>query len=304
MVFSLRIELGKVARHSAFRSDDMSIWGGSLVKGGDGLYHMLYSRWPKALGWAWVTHSEIAHAVSESPFGPFRFRNVVLPPRGAEFWDGLCTHNPNLHIFEGRYYLYYMGNTGDGRAVGEPGRDQLNWLHRNNQRIGVAVADTPDGPWQRLDTPVLGVSPDRSAPDSLMTSNPAVCQRPDGGYLMIYKAVGHEYDLPFGGPVVHCVATSDSPLGPFVKGGDPVFTVAGDRFPAEDPYIWYQSGMYRALVKRITHTEGCGREFSLVHYESEDGFVARGWSIHNDANAYHGTLRGHAEGHHARSENK
>jgi hypothetical protein len=268
----LKITFGRVARHSVFASEEMSIWGGSLVRGDDGLYHMLYSRWPKRLGWVWVTHSEIAHAVSESPFGPFTFRDVALPPRGVAHWDGLCTHNPNVHRFGDRYYLYYMGNTGDGKVVGEPGKHGLNWLHRNNQRIGVAVADSPGGPWERFDEPVLDVSPDPDAPDSLMTSNPAVCQRPDGGYLMVYKGVGQEYDLPFGGPVVHCVATADSPIGPFVKGGIPIFTIEGDRFPAEDPYIWYQSGKYRAVVKRIRHPGEGARVFSLVQYESEDGF--------------------------------
>lgn len=271
MMSDLKIEFGKIARQSKFSNDTMSIWGGSLVKGKDGLYHMLYSRWPKSLGWAWVTHSEIAHAVSESPFGPFTFRNTALPPRGPEYWDGMCTHNPNVHCFEGKYYLYYMGNTGDGKVKGIPGKRELNWLHRNNQRIGVAIADTPDGPWQRFDRPVLDITPDRNAPDSLMTSNPAVCQRPDGGYLMVYKAVGQQYDLPAGGPVVHCVATADSPTGPFIKKGDPVFTVEGARFPAEDPYIWYQAGKYRAIVKRIRHTPDGSRAFSLVQYESEDG---------------------------------
>ena len=85
-----KIEFGKVAYKSVFSgADSMSHWGGSVVKGDDGLYHMLYSRWPKAIGWEWVTRSEIAHAVSESPFGPFRHVDVALLPRGAEYWDGM-----------------------------------------------------------------------------------------------------------------------------------------------------------------------------------------------------------------------
>ena len=266
----LRIEFGKVARRSKFVSDEWSTWGASLVKGDDGLYHMFYSRWPKAPGWNWVTHSEIAHAVSDSPFGPFEHKDVALPARGAEHWDGLCTHNPTIHRFDDKYYLYHMGNTGDGRIVGAPEKQDLNWLHRNNQRIGVAVADDPDGPWTRFDKPLIDIGPGRNAPDSLMTSNPSVCRRPDGGYLHVYKAVGHQYDLPGGGPVVHCVAMSDSPTGPVEKRGEPVFTVEGERFPAEDPYIWRQAGRYRAIVKRMKHLEG-KRVFSLVQYESDDG---------------------------------
>ena len=46
-----KIEFGKVAFKSVFSGgDSLSIWGGSVVKGDDGHYHMLYSRWPKNNG--------------------------------------------------------------------------------------------------------------------------------------------------------------------------------------------------------------------------------------------------------------
>ena len=108
------MKLGKVPLTAKFINDTMSIWGGTLVKADDGLYHIFYSRWPKNLGWAWVTDSEIAHAVSKSPYGPFIFKDVALPRRGVEFWDGMCTHNPTIHKFGKKFYLYYMGNTGSG----------------------------------------------------------------------------------------------------------------------------------------------------------------------------------------------
>ena len=262
----LKIEFGDVSRKSVFVSDTQSIWGGSVVKGADGQYHMLYARWPKHLGWAWVTDSEIAHAVADKPLGPYKHKDVALGRRGKQHWDGWCTHNPTVHNFGDKYYLYYMGNTGDGEVVGRPGKHKLNWQHRNNQRIGVAVADNPAGPWTRLDKPVLGIS----AGDALMTSNPSVCLRPDGKFLMVYKAVGKKFPLPSGGPVVHMVAIGDSPTGPFRKMPNPVFTFAGERFPAEDPYIWFQDGKYRAIVKRIKHTKK-KRAFSLVQYDSVDG---------------------------------
>ncbi|QGY47504.1 sucrase [Maribellus comscasis] len=266
-----KIEFEKIAKHSVFVNDTMSIWGGSVIKGEDGLYHMFYSRWPKAPGWVWVSHSEVAHAVSESPFGPYKYKDIALQERGEEFWDGLCTHNPTVHKFNGKYYLYHMGNTGDRKIYCSPGKQKLNMLHRNNQRIGVAVANDPNGPWKRFDKPVLDITHDNdSAYDALMTSNPSVCQMTDGKILLIYKAVGKKYPLPNGGPVVHCVAIADSPTGPFKKYPNPVFTFPGERFPAEDPYIWYQDGKYRAIVKRIKH-EGGERLFSLVHYDSEDG---------------------------------
>ncbi|WP_139956288.1 glycoside hydrolase family protein [Flavicella sediminum] len=274
-----KLTLGEVALTSKFQNDSITIWGGSLVKGDDNLYHLYYSRWKKDLGWAWVTHSEIAHAVSTSPFGPFTFKDVALGIRDAALWDGLCTHNPTVHKYGDKYYLYYMGNTGDGVVTGSPGNIKLNVLHRNNQRIGVAVADNPNGPWKRSDKPLIDVSEDVNSLDALMTSNPSITERPEGGYLMVYKAVGKKKKGKFGGPVVHCVATSDSPTGPFKKYDFPIFTAKGHDFPAEDPFIWYEDGMYRAILKDM-HGAFTKAGQALVLFESKDGFD---WSLAKNA---------------------
>jgi len=159
-------------------NDSSYIWCGTLVKSHiDQKYHLFYSRWPRQYGMAaWVTKSEVAHAVSDSPFGPFKFRDVALPERGREYWDGMVTHNPTVHFFEGKFYLYYTGNSGDGKIT-SPG---LNWTHRNHQLIGVAIADDPNGPWRRFDKPIIDVSKDTTAADAQMMANPTVTQIPDG----------------------------------------------------------------------------------------------------------------------------
>jgi len=242
------------------------VWCGSMVRDDQGKYHLLYSRWPRKLGhYAWVTSSEVAHAVGDHPLGPYKFVDVALPARGKEYWDGLCTHNPTVMKFGSKYYLYYMGNTGDGKTM-----TSLNWSHRNNQRIGVAVADSPAGPWTRSDTPLIAPTP--GFHDALCLANPSVTQRPDGGYLMVYKAVGDNGSKPFGGPVVHVVATSDSPTGPFKKQSNPVFTSKDSSFAAEDPFIWYDTDRYWAIVKdfsgNFTHAGT-----SLALFDSLDGFI-------------------------------
>ncbi len=266
-----QLNLGRPSLQSKFEDNEWSIWGGSMVKGEDGLYHLFYSRWEKALGWAWVTDSEIAHAVAASPFGPFKFKDVALPVRSESYWDGLCTHNPTIHKFDGKYYLYYMGNTGNGQVPSSPGKPVLNPVHRNNQRIGVAVANSPNGPWERMNQPIIDVGTDDKAPDALMVSNPSITKRPEGGYLMVYKAVGKEKPGIWGGPVVHLVATSEHPTGPFKKYNQLVFEAKGYDFPAEDPFIWYQDGKYRAIVKDM-HGAFTDAGQSLVLFDSEDGF--------------------------------
>lgn len=246
-----------------FAHDSLYIWGASPVKGHDGKYHLFYSQWGKQFGFmAWVTHSEIAHAVSDSPMGPYRFSDIALPQRDSRFWDATTTHNPHIHYFDGRYYLYYTGNKGDMVNV----RNGLNWKHRNNQRIGVAHADSPYGPWTRLEHPIIDVSFDSTAHDSQCVGNPSVTRMPDGKYLMVYKAVASKKPQPFGGPVVHLTAIGESPVGPFVKQNKPIFTSEGADFPAEDPYIWFQDECYYAIVKDFKgHFTGAGQSLALFY---------------------------------------
>ena len=270
--FSLSGSLENVSKSLALKEDGYHVWGGSAVLGPDGDYHLFYSRWPKSTGFqGWVSHSEIAHAVSNRMEGPYEPLDVALPARGDDQWDADMTHNPTVHKFGEKYYLYYVGNQGD-RAIVDDFHD-LNWIHRNNQRIGVAVAADPAGPWERFDDPVIDIGSQPGDSDPLCVSNPTVTQMPSGKFLMIYKAVGKERPLPFGGGVVHRVAVADKPEGPFQKFPDPVFTVEGSDFPAEDPYIWFdrERGRYFGIVKD-QHGAFTGSSRSLALFESEDGF--------------------------------
>lgn len=262
----LHDSLAPVPDTARFSDENYFIWGASMVQDEEGKCHLFYSRWPRELGHnAWLTHSEIAHAVADSPLGLYVHIDIALPARGESFWDGHCTHNPTVHKFGETYYLYYMGNRGDGQVT-----EGFNWSHRNNQRIGVAVAKSPNGPWTRQETPLIDIGEKETAPDALMTSNPTICQGPDGEFLLIYKAVGKKRDLPAGGPVVHLSATSKSPTGPFAKRPDILFTAPGDDFPAEDPFIWSQDNKYYAIVKDMKGGfTGEGR--SLALFESQDG---------------------------------
>ena len=265
---NLQERLAPTLYKSKLEQDGYIIWGASCVKGDDNMYHLFYSRWKKESGFfSWASHSEIAHAVSKNLLGPYEFKNVALPARGKQYWDGTTTHNPTIHKFGDKYYLYYMGNCGDGKAsVG----GNLNWTHRNSQRIGVAYTSDLNGEWKRLDHPLIDISPEKDAPDHLMTSNPSVTQMPNGKYLVVYKAVGTKKPLPFGGPVVHLAAISDSPTGPFVKQNTLIFTYKDAFFAAEDPYIWTAGDKMYAVVKdnagKFTHI---GR--SLALFESADG---------------------------------
>lgn len=247
-----------VPTNAKFRLDSFMVWCGSCVKGDDGKYYLFYSRWPRSSKHeSWVTKSEVAVAVANEPTGPFKHVKVVLPTREKQYWDADVTHNPTVYKFGKKYYLYYMGNYGNGEW----------WNHRNHQRIGVAVVSSPLGPWKRLDKPIIDTS--YKSFDHLMAANPAVTKRPDGKYLMIYKGVS-DGKMPFGGKVLHGAAIGDKPEGPFTKLPNRIFVKDTVQFAAEDPFIWFQEGKYWAIVKdfkgNFTH-EG----LSLALFESNDG---------------------------------
>ncbi len=266
--FDLSRWLQPVPPQAIFEEPGYFVWCGTMVRGDDGRCHLYYSRWRSEEGFAaWVTHSEVAHAVADHPLGPYRHADVALPARGPQFWDGHCTHNPAVFRHGGKYYLYYTGNYGDRQKV-----KGLNWSHRNHQRVGVAVADRPGGPWRRSDRPLIEPTP--GFHDALMGANPSVLARPDGTIQLIYKAVALAKPLPFGGPVVHVVATAPAPTGPFTKRPDPVFTHEGAMFPAEDPYIWREDGRYWAVVKDMRgYFTKAGRSLALMR--SDDGLAWR-----------------------------
>jgi hypothetical protein len=251
------------------------VWCGAPVNGPDGKYHLFYSRWPVADGFApaWAIHSEIAHAVSDHPAGPYLHRNVALPPRGInpataeKYWDADVTHNPNAFFHDGKYYLYYMGNFGDGKSYP---------VHRNHQRIGLATATNPDGPWKRLDQPIVDISTDKSAFDSLCVTNPAACIRPDGGVLLIYKAVQFQQDKIMGGNVRYGAAIAKRPEGPYRKLPGRIFEAekSGKHWMlAEDPYIWFSrkyGGHYYAVTRDVVGTFS-GSKGGICLFQSADG---------------------------------
>jgi hypothetical protein len=249
-----------VEPRSILRDEHWYVWGGGIVRTEDGTCHYLFARWPRERGFnAWVTHSEIAHATSPEPLGPWTIHGTVLGRRPGA-WDADSLYNPTIHEFDGKYYLYYTGNYGCGEY----------WDNRNHQRVGIAVADHPAGPYQRFDHPLLDVT--KGSHDHLMTGCPTVARRPDGTYFLIYKGVS-EGPMPFGGEVRMSVATANHPAGPFTKHPVTVFATPDAKFPSDDNFIWWQDDRFYAIVKDqggffADHGEGK----TLVLFESADGF--------------------------------
>lgn len=254
--------------NSGFRMDGYWIWCGSVIKADDGKYHMFASRWSNEVSFAphWLTNSEVVHAVSDTPEGPFHFSDVALPPRGETYWDGRMTHNPAIRKHGDTYLLYYTGTTyhGDMPDAAHPiSKDSPKKIeaHRN-ERIGLAVSKSPYGPWKRFDEPILDVVP--NSWEQYLVANPAPFVFDDGRVMLYYKGVEAL------GKHAVSVAFADHWSGPYKRiSSKPLNMGIG----AEDPVIWYEEGRFHALM--LDH----GRKFSdkeIYYASSTDGLK---WSI-------------------------
>ena len=237
MVQKFPYRLGEACE--ALRMEEYYIWDCSVIRA-EGRYHMFSSRWPKRMGfgWNWLFNSEIIHAVADAPEGPYMFQNVVLPRRGAQYFDGMSTHNTCIREYGGKYYLYYMGTTYAGEVPQH--MDEITseraleaW---NRKRIGLAVADSINGPFVRRDAPLLEPR-DCACWDCTATTNPAVTILPDGTTYMIYKSrSGAGRKLQLG------IAWAPAPEGPFTRLSDaPILNFADEDLHVEDPFLWYDA---------------------------------------------------------------
>ncbi|WP_243456850.1 alpha-L-fucosidase [Polaribacter batillariae] len=262
-----------IASDNIFKTEGYYNWGTSIIKGKDGKYHMFYARWKKEYGFlSWLTHSEIAHATSKSPLGPWKFKETVLQGARKNRWDAITAHNPKIKYFDGKYYLYYIAtNFGDKPFTEEElietartGYRHPNWnILRVNQRTGVAVSNSINGPWKLLDKPLI----EPSGPITTLTVNPAIDKGKDGRYYLIVKG-----DKPNEKRFIRnqAIAISNSPLGPFEIQEKPVI----DYIDTEDMSMWYDSsrdrfyGVFHAhgFIGMVTSKDG-------IHWKKANEYV-------------------------------
>ena len=263
-----------------FALDGYWVWCGSAIAGDDGTYHLYASRWPRSLAFSphWLTNSEVVHATSPTREGPYTFRDVVLPARGAEYWDGRMTHNPTIHRApgkNGRYLLYYTGTTYEGPTPTaenpEPAGSPRPHRSRDNQRVGLATAPTPAGPWARPDSPLIDIPPEGTSGtyDPLFTTNAAPYVHADGSVLVIYKGRSRRDDK-----MRHWLARAARVDGPYeLVREEPIFPEE-TADTVEDPYLWWEAGAYHVLVHDVLGAVG-GETDAIAQGTSPDGLEWR-----------------------------
>jgi len=225
----------------ALELEDYYVWCNSPIEAPDGKIHVFFSRWKaeKKMG-GWINGSEIVHAIAATPESVFEIKETVLAPRGAGYWDATTCHNPSVKFVDNKYYLFFMGNS-NGKT--------------NTKRIGLAVADSLDGPWTRPDKPLLEPG-ETGSWDDHCTTNPAFVKNPNGKYWLYYKSWNtHDYETdtgPIKGNRKYGLAIGDKIEGPYIKyNGNPVidFSGKGNNTQLEDAFVWMQKRKFNMLAR-------------------------------------------------------
>lgn len=135
--------------HNGIEDAEYSYWGGNIIKGDDGKEHLFVCRWPEnhIKGHHIWWNSNVVHAVSAQPTGPFQVVEII--GKG---------HNPE--IYQTKDGIYVIGVIG-----------------------GAYISESLNGPWEHIEVlhdsfPVKG---------KVNLTNKTYILREDGSVLMMTK---------------------------------------------------------------------------------------------------------------------
>jgi len=170
----------------------------------DNLYYVWYSKGPQRTGYdatLWYATSRDGRNWEE--------QGMALAKGELGSWESASVFTPNIMVAEGRYWLFYSGVSKKFGKGFSP-----------DTKIGIAVADSPNGPWERLaSNPALSNSADPGEFDSHLVDDACLIAR-DGKYWFYYKGrqMGKQPTETKMG-----VAIAEKPEGPYVKyRGNPI----------------------------------------------------------------------------------
>lgn len=207
-----------------------------------GLYYVWYSKGPLKTGYeATVWYATSPDGLKWTEKG----QSVAKGDVGA--WDAGSVFTPNILVADGHYWLFYTGTSKPYKKGFQP-----------DSKIGIAVSDSPDGPWKRLPkNPVLKNSDNPDDFDSLLVDD-ACLMVLQGKFWFYYKGrqVGKSAHHTQMG-----LAIAERPEGPYVK------YEANPVLPGNHAILAWPQGKGVAVMTGTTGPEGIRNS---VQY-AEDG---------------------------------
>ncbi len=209
----------------------------------DGKYYVWYTKVKDVQPGYWGT---IWYAVSEDEGYNWKEKGEALGIGNEGTFDRHAVFTPNILYAEGKYYLYYTG------VKPTPGNAENKFesnSHSDITAIGLAVANSPDGPFERLsDQPVLEVSQDTAAFDSYRVDDASMLVK-DGEYWLYYKGRSRIHGKSGPQKTRMGVAIASSPEGPFQKYTKPLLD------NSHEVLVWNHGNGIAALASKSSSLE-------------------------------------------------
>lgn len=225
----------------------------AVIKVGD-LYHVWYSKSTgenmgfgsgdldaKTFPW---DYCDIWHATSKDGWH-WKEQGIAVTRGEAGRYDDRSVFTPEVLAHEGKYYLVYQ-------VVQSP------YLRRSFEHISLAVADSPEGPWNKVPGPVLKTAADgewdtdednrflvksKGSFDSHKVHDPTLMAY-NGKFYLYYKGEPMGEEMFMGGRETRWgVAIADRPEGPYVRSEYNPITNSG-----HEVCVWHYNGGIAAML--------------------------------------------------------
>lgn len=225
----------------------------AVIKVGD-TYHVWYSKSTgKSYGFGsgdldaktfpW-DHCDIWHGTSKDGWH-WEEQGLAVARGPAGDYDDRSVFTPEVLAHEGKYYLVYQ-------VVVSP------YLRRSYEHISMAVADSPEGPWEKVPGPILETAQDgvwkgeadnrflvesKGSFDSHKVHDPTLMAF-QGKFYLYYKGEPMGEEMFMGGRETKWgVAIADKPEGPYVRSEYNPVTNSG-----HEVCVWHYDGGIAAML--------------------------------------------------------
>jgi arylsulfatase A len=231
----------------------------NIIKAG-GLYHVWYTQGTRTVH---PYASSVFYATSADGL-KWDVKGEAIGKGQEGAWDSFGVITPYIAFLEGKYYLYY---TGTSSATPFKSRGPGATL----RHIGVAVADSPDGPWKKFEGNPVFSPAEGDTWDNVLVDDAHIIVRNSNCWL--YYKGGNRNETP--DQTKWGLAVGEKPTGPFIRhqanpliGGhtvcvwphrEGIAALIDKAGPEKHTVQWSEDGVHfqRASKVKIIHT-GCG----------------------------------------------
>jgi hypothetical protein len=280
-LYTMDLLPGPPASRQVYNNASYTSWGGSVVEvPEDSAYrfHLFAAFMILHCGLdAWTGNSEVVHAVSNNPLGPFVYADVALP-----VWH----HNPQIvRNPDGTFLLMSIGMSPESRVANctPSSKDATRPpLTHGAELVEMHTSSSPYGPWTPVENPTIG------GPNLFNGTNPSPWVFPNGTIVVashnncgLTLSSASSYKGPYSAP--ECVVR---------------YSAYHTNYTFEDPFLWYDSvaSKWRVLLHQYNMSDTHDQVRVGGYAESAGPDPYGPWTLQPDAYPVYNTTVQYTDG--------